>query len=188
VSLAGPGRPGERPVGGLLNGRIGGRQPDAHVEGHLDVGAEQLLRGHRVLGCEAVLGPVVGRPEPDPQVVGPGAEGEHLVPARVGEKEAGPAGKAGQTAERGDGFGAGAKHQVIGVGQYDLGLQFVEVVGVEQLDRAAGAHGHEARSAEPPARQRDPAGARPAVACLDVELGRVHARPTIMASPKDRNR
>ena len=50
------------------------RQRRAHVEHHLDVGAEGLLGGDGVLGGEPVERAVVGRPERDAVVVDVGGE------------------------------------------------------------------------------------------------------------------
>lgn len=41
-----------------------------------------------------------------------------------------------------DDFGAGAEPEVVGVSEDDLGVDHVEVIGVEGFDRALGADGH----------------------------------------------
>ena len=66
----------------------------------------------------------------------------------------------------------GSQHQVVGVGQDHLRAEPVEVVGVEQPDRAAGADRHEARGGERPSGRVHHPGPGRAVDVLDAPGGR----------------
>ena len=81
-------------------------------------------------------------------------------PPRVGEDRAVPAHEAVQAAEPRDALGAGAQHQVIGVGEHDVGAGGAHLLGVERLDGRRRADRHERGRADDPARRRDLAQAR----------------------------
>ena len=134
VGRPGAGRPGGRPLGGHADRRRRARQRRAHVEHHLDVGAEELLDGHRRFRRQAVAGAVVDGPERDPVVVDLGLQAEDLEAPRVGQRQPVPAGEAAEAAEAGDRLGAGPEHQVVRVAQHDLGAQHL-VVGRAQVLR-----------------------------------------------------
>ena len=78
------------------------RQRRADVEHHLDVGAEQLLRGDRRLRGQPVRRAVVHAAERHAVVVDLRLEREHLEAAGVGQREAVPAGEGAEAAEPGD--------------------------------------------------------------------------------------
>ena len=75
-------------------------------------------------------------------------------PPRVGEDRPVPAHEGVQAAEAGDALGAGAQHQVIGVGEDDVGAGRLHLVEVERLDGGGGADRHEGRRADEPVRRR----------------------------------
>ena len=148
----------------------------AHVERHLDVGAELFLHGDRPLGREPVAGAVVGRPEGHAVVVHVGPQGEDLVAAGVGQEMATPAGEAVETAEGGDRLGARTEHEVVGVGEHDLGAQPLEVHHRQGADHAAGADRHEAGRGESAPRRVDQPGAGRTVGGPDLHPGPPHRR------------
>ena len=74
-----------------------------------------------------------------------------------------------QAAERGDAFGARAEHQVIGVGEHDIGAGRAHVVVMHAFDRALGADRHEGGCAHHAMRGRDFAAPRAAVGCDQAE-------------------
>ena len=88
----------------------------------------------------------------------------------------GPSHERMQPAERGDAFGAGAEHQVIGIGEQDIGAGRAHVVVVHALDRRLRADRHESRRAHRPVRGRNFAGARGAVGRGQAEGERVRHR------------
>ena len=132
--------------------------------------------------------PVVGGAEGDAVVVDVRRQGEHLVAAGVGEHVAVPSREPVEPAETGDDVGAWPEHQVVGVGEHELGPEVLEVGRRQRPHRSSRADGHEARGAKRAPRRRDGA-------CAGIPVGRRHlhaeghgARPTSMASPKERNR
>ena len=205
--VGGPGarRPPGRAVDRVAHHRLGGRQGRAHVEDHLDVGAEQLLDADRRLRREGVPRAVVGGREGGALLGDLRPEGEDLVTARVGQHVAVPGGEAVQATELADQLGPGAQHQVVRVRQHHLGPERLEVIGSQRAHRGPGADGHEARRLERAPRRADPAPAGRAVGGVDLDadhrlprrgradVGRrrhaaTSARSTSMASPKERNR
>ena len=177
------------------------RQRRAHVEHHLDVGAESLLHVDRRLRGQAVAGAVVDGAERHAVVVDLRLQREDLEAARVGERQAVPAGEAAEPTEAGDGLGTGAEHEVVRVAEDDLGAERLVVGGAEVLDRAAGADRHEARRAVGAPGRAHHAGAGGPVGGLEVDRQRVHGgarllgrhrqrawRSRSMASPKERKR
>ena len=121
-------RPGHGEAQAFFGARAVGRILGALVEGHDDVGAESDLHIHGVLGGEEVLTAVEVRAEMDAFVgdFAQRAEGEDLKAAGVGEHGARPTDEAMQAAHAADGFVAGAKVEVIGVAENDLGAERFE--------------------------------------------------------------
>ena len=70
-------------------------------------------------------------------------EAEHLEAAAVGEDRARPSDEAMQAAAPRDQLVAGPQHQVIGVGEDDLGAGILYVLMPNRLDRALRADRHE---------------------------------------------
>ena len=68
-----------------------------------------------------------------------------------------------QAAERGNPLGAGAQHQVIGVGEHDLCAGCAHGFGRKTFHRRLCAHRHEKRRCDQPVRGRDLAAAGVAV-------------------------
>ncbi len=92
-----------------------------------------------------------------------------LIAAAVGEDRLVPMHEAVQAAELGDALRAGPEHQMVGIGEQDVGAGSRHVLGEHGLDRGAGADRHEGWRAHDPARRHDGAGPRAAVARLDRE-------------------
>jgi hypothetical protein len=123
---------------------------DALVEGHEDVGAECDLHLDGVLGREEVRGAVEVGAELNAfgRDLAQLGKGEDLEAAGVGEQGARPGHEAVQAAEAADGVVAGAKVEVVGVGEDDCwsgGVRaeaFQQFVG-DRLDGGGGAYGHE---------------------------------------------
>ena len=131
------------------------------IEAHRDVGAQRLLDGDRVLGCESVKRAVEVRAERDALVVDRPevAQADDLVAARVGQDRPLPGHELVQPAEPFDPFVARSQIQVVRVAQDDLGADLDQIVGIERLDRRVCAHRHEDRR-------------------LDVAVGRVDVAQT----------
>ena len=72
-------------------------------------------------------------------------------------------------AERGNPLGAGAQHQVVGVGEYDLCPGCAHGFGRKTFHRRLRAHRHEKRRCDQPVRGRDLAAAGIAVRCQQAE-------------------
>ncbi len=96
-------------------------------------------------------------------------------PPRVGEDRPVPAHEGVQAAEAGDAFRAGAQHQVIGVGEHDVGAGRLHLVEVQRLDGGGGADRHERRRADDPVRRRHRAAARGTVLRQELEPKPRHA-------------
>jgi hypothetical protein len=187
------------PAGGPLDGEaqhVGrGGQRRAHVEGHLDVGAQPLLDVDGGLGCEAMEGAVVHRAERHAVVVHLDVpalvEREDLEPTGVGQEVAVPAHEPVEAAQGGHGVDARSQHEVVGVGQHEAGTEPLEVGRGQRADRPPRAHRHEARRSDLASTRPQPAEPGLAVGGLDGEGdGHASPRPRVrsMASPKDRNR
>lgn len=127
---------------GLGVGRGGG---DALVEYHHDVAADGALHGDAGLGREQMGGAVhVTLEERAVLVHGAGMrEGKYLEAARVGEHGAVPVHEAVDAAEFLKNRGAGAKQEVVGVGEEDAGSGGFEGFDGLGFNRGLGAHGHE---------------------------------------------
>ena len=143
----------------------------AFVEHHLDVGAEQALHLDGPLRRQLHGRPVDMRLEGDALLVDAPElrQRHHLVAAGIGEDRLLPMHELVQAAEPGDALGAGPQHQVISVGEDDVGAGRGDVLGEHGLDRGAGADRHEGWRADEAARRGDGAGARLAVARFECE-------------------
>ncbi len=169
--------PAQRQLHGALGLLLLGRQFDALVELHLDVGAEQALDLDRPLRRQHVAAAVDVRGKAHALLAHLADLGErhHLEAAAVGEDRAVPAHEGMQAAEAGDALGAGAQHQVIGVGEDDVGAGRLHLVEVERLDGGGGADRHERRRADEPMRRRHRAAARGTVLRQELEPKPRHA-------------
>ncbi len=74
-----------------------------------------------------------------------------------------------QAAERRDPLGARPQHQVVGIGENDIGAGGAHVVMVHALDRRLRADRHEGRRAHDAVRRRDRAGSRGAIGSDEAE-------------------
>ena len=166
--------PAEREVERGLGLVARGRKRRAFVQHHLDIGAEQALHLDGALRRQLDGRAVDMRLENDaPLVDAPELrQRHHLVAAGIGEDRLLPMHELVQAAELGDALGAGPQHQVIGVGEDDVGAGSCDVLGEHGLDRGAGADRHEGRRANDTARRGDGAGARLAVSGFEREGGR----------------
>ena len=142
--------PAQRQLHGALGLLLLGRQLDALVELHLDVGAEQALDLDRALRRQHVRRAVDVRLEAHALLAHLADLGQRhdLEAAAVGEDRPVPAHEGVQAAEAGDALGAGAQHQVIGVAEHDVGAGRLHLVEVERLDGGRGADRHERRRAD----------------------------------------
>ncbi len=161
-------RPAERKLHrrfGLVMGR-GKRR--AFIEHHLDVGTEQALHLDGALRRQRHAGAVEMGLEGDAVFVELSQLGQRhdLIAAGIGEDRAVPVHETMQSPELGDALGAGAEHQMIGVGENDVGAGLAHVLGEHGLHRRAGADRHEGRRADGPTRCRDLAGPCCAIASL----------------------
>ena len=158
-------RPAQRQPHRALGLVARARQADAFVELHLDVGAEQALDLHRPLRRQFVARAVDMRLEDDAALVELAQLGEahHLEAAGIGEDRMRPVHELVQAAELGDALGARRQHQMIGVGEHDVGAERAHLAGIHRLDRRRGADRHEGGRADRPARRRDRPDARGAV-------------------------
>ncbi len=122
-----------------------GRQADALVELHLDVGAEQPLDLDGALGAHLIGGAVDMRAEGDAGLVDlpKGREGHHLEAAGIGEDRPVPLHETMQAAEAGHPLGTGAQHQMVGVAQHDVGAELADLARIHRLHGGRGPHGHE---------------------------------------------
>jgi hypothetical protein len=137
------------PAGGEAGGILGvftlARIRGAFVEEHGDIGAEDGLDFHALFGAEHHAGAIEVALELH---AGLGdfsdfRKGPDLEAAGVGEHGAVPSGEGVEAAEFFDDLGAGAEPEVVGIAKDDLGVDHVEVVGMEGFDRSLGADGHE---------------------------------------------
>ena len=106
------------------------RQLHAFVELHRDVGAEQRLDLDRALGRELDRRAVEVRAEGHALVLDLAQlrQRHHLEAAGIGEDRPRPVHEPMQAAERRDALGAGPQHQVIGVGEHDVGAGLAHLV------------------------------------------------------------
>ena len=126
------------------------RKLQALVELHLDVGAEQPLDLHGAFRCQLVPLAVDMRLE-DRALLGDLADlGERhdLEAARVGEDGPLPADEAVKPAEFRNLLGTRTEHEVIGIAQDDVGARRLDLVEIETLHGAHGAHRHEGGRAD----------------------------------------
>jgi len=121
-SLA-PLAPTQRQPHGALDVDTGGRQLDAFVELHGDVGAEQELDLDRAFRAELDHGAVEMRAEGYRLLVDLAQfrERHDLETAGIGKDRVRPVHEPVQPAERRDPLGARPQHQVIGVAEHDVG-------------------------------------------------------------------
>ena len=82
-------------------------------------------------------------------------EAHHLEAAGVGEDRMRPVHELVQAAERGDALRAGRQHQMVGVGENDVGAERPDRLGMHRLDRRRRADRHEGGRADVAARRRD---------------------------------
>ena len=127
----------------------------------MNIGAKQALHLDRALGAERYGRAVDMGLKGDARLVDATElrQRHDLIAAGIGEDRLLPMHEAMEAAEIGDALGAGAEHQVIGVGKEDIGAGRSHVLGKHGLDRGAGADGHEGGRPHHPARRGD--GARP---------------------------
>ena len=149
----------------------------ALVEHHHDVAAEGELDIDSRLGREQVLVAVQMRAEQD-AVFGDRAEtvqAEDLETARVGEDGARPVHETVEAAEFVDGLVAGAKVEMVRVGQDDARVEIVEQIARQQaFDRGLGPDRHEDRRLDVAMRGMQEAGPRAGVRAGGLDLERKH--------------
>ena len=158
-------RPGEREPHAALDLGQRSRQLHALVELHDDVGTEQRLDLDRALGRELVRRAVEVGAECHARVLdlAQARERHHLEAAGIGKDRQRPVHEAMQAAERGHALGARPQHQVIGVGEYDVGARRPHLIRIHALHGRLGADRHERRRAHPSVRGGDLAQPRGAV-------------------------
>ena len=152
------------------------RQLDAFVELHLDVGAEQALDVDARSGVSMCRDPSMCDWKRTPSSLISRILESDITwkPPRVGEDRAVPAHEGVQAAEAGDALGAGAQHQVVGVGEDDVGAGGLHLVEVQRLDGGGGADRHEGGRADPAMRRHHLAAARRAVLRQQLKSKRRH--------------
>ena len=97
-----------------------------------------------------------------------------LKAAAVGQDRLLPVHEIMQPAKRGDPFGGGAQHQVIGIAQQDIRPGFRDAFGQHGLYGGSGAHGHEGGGADIAPRGVNDARAGLAVPRGQIEAGACH--------------
>ena len=155
-----------------------GRQPQAFVELHGNVGAEQRLDLDRAFGRELVHGAVEMRAEHHVLLgqLAQARQRHHLEAAGIGEDRARPVHEGVQAAQRGDALGAGAQHQMVGIAEHDLGAGVAHHFRCQPLHRRLRADRHEGRRLHAAVRRDDLAAARGAVGFKEAEgEGLAHA-------------
>jgi len=171
-------RPAQRQLHRALDIAALGRQPDAFIHLHRDIGAEQPLHLDRTLRRQFHHG-----------TVDVGAKGyrllrdlaqlrqrHHLEAAGIRQHRTAPAGEMLQAAEGGDALGAGPQHQMVGISEHDIGTGIAYLAPVHALHGAGGADRHEGRRPHHAVRRRQPADARLAVGRDELEvIGKAHA-------------
>ena len=143
------GQAAARPSAGVIHGPrhelAGGGVGSALIQLHGDVGADELLDAHVLLGRPVNLAAVVDGLERNP-VVGElhgVREAEYLKAAGVGEHGAVVVHEAVDAAGLGHQVGAGPHGQVVRVREHHLAAQLGQLVRRDALHRGGGAHGHE---------------------------------------------
>ncbi len=147
------------------------RKRRALVEHHLDVGAEQALHLDGALRRQLYRGAVDMRLEGDARFGNAAELGQRhdLIAAGIGEDRPVPMHEAMQAAEPGDALGARPQHQMIGVGEEDVGARRLHVFGEHGFDRGASADRHEGGRAHHPAWRGDGPGPRRAITRLHLK-------------------
>ena len=111
-------------------------------------------------------------------------ERHHLEAAGIGQDRPRPVHELMQAAERCDALGAGPQHQVIGVGEHDIGAERLHRLRMHRLDRRRRADRHEGGRADLSARRRDRAGARRAVGRDQTKRSRKSSRMSCSAAAR----
>ena len=163
--------PAQRQAHGVLDRLVGGGQPHAFVELHLDVGAQKTLDFDGALGRQHMGRAVDVRLEGDAGLVDFAQlrQRHDLEAAGVGEDRERPVHEAVQPAHPGDALRAGPQHEVIDVAEHHVGPEPLHLIRVHGLDGRRRADRHEGRRADHPARHPDFADARRAVGFRDRE-------------------
>lgn len=148
------------------------------VERHDDVGAKLHLDVHRTFRREEMRRAVEVAAEPHALVVEATqlAQAHDLVATAVGEERLAPRRESMKPTQFLHQLFAGTKHQVIRVGEDDLGAQILEVLVRHRLHGAGGSDGHEHGRVDLAVGSAKDPGSRPARSCDDVErehVGRV---------------
>ena len=108
-------------------------------------------------------------------------QGHDLEAAGIGQDRPRPVHEAMQAAEFGDALGAGAQHEMISIGQNDVGTEGVDLARMHSFDGRGCSHGHERRGADQAAFERDHTASRGAVRCMEIKSQRLnhvsHAAP-----------
>ena len=164
------------------------RQGRAFVEAHHDVAAQKPLDLHAALGAQMMPRSVHLAAEGH-ALLGQFAqvgEAHHLEPAGIGQDRVRPVHEPVQPAQPRDALGAGAKHEVIGVAEHDIGPERPDLLGIHPLPWRRRADRHEGRRADDAVRRRQAAGAGRAVGRQEFEMiGQAHA--ALIAQPYARN-
>ena len=126
-------RPAQRQFHGAVDFTALGGKLETLVQLHLDVGAEQALDLDGAFGREHVRRAVEVRLEAHALLADRAqlAERHDLEAARVRQDRALPAHELMQAAKPSDALRARPQHQVIGVGQHDVGAGVAYLLGVE---------------------------------------------------------
>jgi hypothetical protein len=117
------------------------------VEDHGDVRPEVGLYFDGSLWRQHVRAAIQVRAEFDPPLIylAPVRQAEDLIAAAIGEDWLVPTDELVQAASTGNQLIAGPEHQVIGIAQNDLRINFLEMLRGQGLDDALGSHRHERR-------------------------------------------
>ena len=162
----------------------------ALIERHHDVAAERQLDIDGGFGREQVRVAIQVRAEQHAVFgdLAQVAQAEDLEAAGIGQDGARPGHEVVQPAEFADQLVAGAQEQVIGVGQDDLGIEFVCQIALhDAFDGGLRAHRHEDGSFDDAVRGVDAAGARAGVGALGDEF-KMHyftVREECAAAPRE---
>jgi hypothetical protein len=93
----------------------------------------------------------------------------HLIAAGIGQDRLLPMHEAVEPAELGDALRSGAEHQVVGIGEQNVGARGGDVLGKHRLDRCAGADRHEGGRPHDSARRRNRAHPRKPIPRRNLE-------------------
>ena len=193
-------RPAERALHRPLLVAARVHQRGQFVEREHDVGADLVLDAHRDLGAEAVQRAVERRLERHAvliherqallafgdhvirlhaghvhrqRLLEPGAQREHLEPARIGERGPVPVHESAETARRVQNILAGALVEMERVRQQALRAQILHRLRQHRLHRGLRGHRHERGCADVAVRGVDDAGAAVACAAAPLAVGGV---------------